>query len=82
MAHFHGLCHEKCAPRYVGGILEHRKLEFRGLKGQFDDKKANFRGLIAKIDHYRPTLATRTHLWLIFMDYGMGIVTYGMFEGF
>ena len=74
MAHFYGLCHRKCALRYVEGILEHRKLDFRGLKGQFDVKKANFRGLIAKIGHYRPILATRTHLWPIFMEYAMGIV--------
>ena len=39
---------------YVEGVLELRKLGFRGLKGQFDAKKANFRGLIAKIDHLRP----------------------------
>ena len=75
MAHFHGLCHRNCAQRYVGGILELRKLDFRGLKGQFDVKKANFRGLIAKIGHLRPILASRTYLWPIFMDYAMGIVS-------
>ena len=74
MAHFHGVCHGNCSLRYVGGILELRKLNFRGLKGQFDVKKANFRGLIAKIGHLRPILASRTHLWPIFMDYAMGIV--------
>ena len=74
MAHFHRLRHGNCALRFVGGILEHRKLDFRGLKGQFDVKKANFRGLIAKIGHLRPILASRTHLWPIFMDYAMGIV--------
>jgi hypothetical protein len=74
MAHFHGLCHRNCAQRYVGGILELRKLDFRGLKGQFDVKKANFRGLIAKIGHLRPILASRTHLWPIFLDYPIGIV--------
>ena len=74
MAHFHGLCHGKCALRYVAGILEHRKLDFRGLKGQFDVKKANFRGLIAKIGHYMAILASRTLLWPIFMVYAMGIV--------
>ena len=26
--------------RYVGGFLEFRNLDFRGLKGQFDGKKA------------------------------------------
>ena len=69
MTHFYGLCHGKCALKYVGEILEHRKLDFRGLKGQFDVKKANFRGLIAKIGHLRPILASRTYLWPIFMDY-------------
>ena len=74
MTHFHGLCHENCALRYVGGILELRKLDFRGLKGQFDVKKANFRGLIAKIGHLRPILASRTYLWPIFTDYVIGNV--------
>ena len=74
MAHFHGIGHGNCAVRNVGGVLELRKLDFRGLKGQFDVKKANFRGLIAKIGHYRPILATRTHLWPIFMEYAIGIV--------
>ena len=74
MAHFHGVCHGNCAIKYVGGILELRKLHFRGLKGPFNVKNANFRGLIPKIGHYRPILATRTHLWPIFMEYAMGIV--------
>ena len=69
MAHFHGLCHGSCALRYVGGVLEFKKLGFRGLKGQFDVKKANFRGLIAKIGHYMAILASRTQLWPIFMNY-------------
>ena len=75
MAYFHGMCHGNCALRYVGGILELRKLDFRGLKGQFDVKKANFRGLIAKISHLRPILATRTQLWPIFVDCAMEIVS-------
>jgi hypothetical protein len=74
MTHFHGLCHGKCALRYVGGILRHRKLDFRGLKGQFDVKKANFRGLIAKIGHLRPILASITYIWPICMDYVTGNV--------
>ena len=74
MVHFHIICHENCSLKYVGGILELRKLDFRGLKGQFDVKKANFRGLIVKIGHYWPIWATRTHLWPIFMEYAMGIV--------
>ena len=64
MVRFHGICHKNCALKYVGEILETRKLHFRGRIGQFDVKKANFRGLIAKIGHYRPILATRTHLFL------------------
>ena len=82
MARFNGLCHGKCALRYFRGILELRKLDFRGLKGQFDVKKANFRGLIAKIGHLRPILASRTNLWPIFMDYAMEIVPKGMLEVF
>ena len=74
MTHFHGLCHWKCALRYVAGIIEHRKLDFMGLKRQFDVKKANFRGLIAKIAHLRPILTSRTYLWAIFMDYVIGNV--------
>ena len=73
MIHFYRICHGKFDLRYVGGFLEFKKLDFRGLKGQFDVKKANFRGLIAKIGHYRPILATRTHPWPIFMEYDMGI---------
>ena len=51
MIHFHGLCHENCALRYVGRISELRKSYFRCFKVQFDVKKANFRGLIAKIGY-------------------------------
>ena len=32
---------------YVGGVLEFRKFNFRGLTGQFDAKIVNFRGPIA-----------------------------------
>ena len=74
MAHFHGICHGNCALKYIGGILELRKIGFGGLKGQFNVKKANFRGLIAKIGHYRPIWATRTNPWPIFMEYSMDIV--------
>ena len=74
MAHFDGVCHGNCSIRYVGGILKLRKLDFRCLKGQFDVKKANFRVLTAKIGHLRPILASRTHLWPIFMEYAMRIV--------
>ena len=59
-----------------------RKLDFRGLKGQFDVKKANFRELIAKIGHYRPISASKLHLWPIFIEYAMKIVTLGMLEMF
>ena len=41
MAHFHVVCHGNHALRYVGGVLEYRKLDLRGLKGQFDVKRAN-----------------------------------------
>ena len=74
MVHFHGICHRNCVLEYVGGVLELRKLDFRGLKGQFDVKKANFRGLIAEIGQFTPSLASRTHLWYIFMNYVVGIV--------
>ena len=60
--YFHGVCHRNCALKYVGGILELRKLLFGGQKGQFDVKKASFRGLILKIGHYWPIMATTTHL--------------------
>ena len=74
MAIFHGLCHGNCVLKYVGGILELRKFDFRGLKDQFDFKKPILRGLTAKIGRHRSILASRTHLWPIFMDYAMGIV--------
>ena len=66
MTNLHELCHRNCALRYIGGVLVLRKLDFRGLKGPFDVKKANFRRPIAKIGHYMPILASRTHLWPIF----------------
>ena len=69
MAYFHGLCHGYCALRYIRGVLELRKLDFRGLKGQFGFKKAKFRGLVAKIGLLRLILASRTHLWPIFIDF-------------
>ena len=56
MVHFHGIYHRKFDLPYVGGFLEFKKLDFRGLKGQVDVEKANFRGLIARIGHYRPIL--------------------------
>ena len=59
MAYFLGIFHGNCDLNIFGGVVEFRKLDFRGLKGQFDVKKANFRGLIAKIGHYRPILAIR-----------------------
>ena len=74
MPYFHEVCHGSCALRYIKGILVLRKLGFRGFKDQFDVKKANFRGLIAKICHYWAILASRTHLWPIFMEYAIGIV--------
>ena len=74
MAHFHRILYRNCVLEYVGGVLEFRKLDFRGLKGKFDVKKTNFRGLIAEISHLKPTLASRTHLWYIFMIYAVGIV--------
>ena len=82
MARFPGIRHGNCDPRYVGEVPEFRKLDFRGVIGQFDDKMANFRGLIAKIDRLRPILTSRLHQRPIFRDYGMGIVPYGMLEGF
>ena len=74
MDHFYGICHKNCDLRYVRGILEFRKSDFRGLKSQFDVKKTNFRRIIAKIGHLRSILASRTHLMPIFMDYVLGIV--------
>ena len=82
MAHFHGIYHGNCTLKYVGGVLELIKLDFRDLKGQFDVKKANFRGLIVKIGHYWPIWATRTHIRPIFMEYAMVIITLGILKGF
>ena len=65
MANFDELCHGNLCLRYVKGVLELRKLDFRGLNGQFDVKKAYFRGQIAKIGVYRPILATKIDPWLI-----------------
>ena len=62
MAYFLGIFHGNCDLRNVGGVLELRKLDFRGLKGRFDVKWANFRGLIAEIGYLRSIMASRTHL--------------------
>ena len=69
MTQFHVICHGNCALKYVGGVLVLRKLNFRALKAQLGVKKVDFRGLIAKFGRYRIILATRIHLWLIFMKY-------------
>ena len=74
MAYFHGFCHGNCAIRYIGGVLELGKLDFRGLKGQIDVKKADIMGLIAKVGYLRPILASRTPLWAIFMDFAIEIM--------
>ena len=74
MTHFHGKYYGNCALMNVGAVLEFIKLDFKGLKGQLDLKRASFRRLIPKFGHYWPILATRTHLWHIFMGYAMGIV--------
>ena len=74
MAHFHLLCHGNCSLRYVGGVLELSKLDFRGVKFQINVKKDDFRGLIAKIRYLRSILAFTTHIgrvsssWLGFED--------------
>ena len=74
MDHSHEIYHKNCDLRYIGGVLELRKIDFRGLKGQFDVKNDNFIGLIAKNGYLWPILAYRTYLWLIFMDCAMGII--------
>lgn len=51
-----------CALNYVGGILEFKRFDFRGLKDLFDVEKVNFRGSIAKSGHYRTIFASRTYL--------------------
>ena len=74
MTHFHGKYYGNCALMNVGAVLEFIKLDFKGLKGQLDLKRDSLRRLIPKFGHYWPILATRTHLWHIFMGYAMGIV--------
>ena len=49
MAHFHVVCHRNYALKYVGGVLEFRKLGFRDLKCQFDVKRPNLGAQKAKI---------------------------------
>ena len=82
MAHFHGLCHGNCALRYIGGVLELRKLDFRGLRVQFNVKKGHFRGLITKIGYLRLILASIMHLWAIFIEKVTVIVLLGILDGF
>ena len=36
---------------YVGGVLELKKFDIRGLNSRFDVKKANLRGIVAKIGY-------------------------------
>ena len=61
MANFHVVCHGNYALKYVGGVLEFRKLDFRGFKGRFDVKRPNFGLEKAKIGDLRPILGSRTH---------------------
>ena len=61
MAHFHVVCHRNYALKYVGGVLEVRKLDFRGLKCQFDVKRPNLGAQKAKISDLGPILDSRTH---------------------
>ena len=74
MTNFHGLCHGIYSLRYVEGILQPRKLDFRGLRGQFDDKNANFKGLGTKNGYLWQILPYGTHLGSILLDCAMGIV--------
>ena len=64
-----------CLLGILGGILELRKLNFRGLKGLFDVKKANLRRVIAKNGYLRPIITSRTHVRSIFMEYVIRIVS-------
>ena len=75
MVYFYKLYHRNCALRYVGWVLELRKLSFRGLKCQIDAKKAYFRELMGKIGHLRPIWAFKPNLCPIFMEYSIGNVT-------
>ena len=61
MTHFHVVCHGKYALKYVGGVLELRKLDFRGLKCQFNVKRPNLGAQKAKIGDLGPILDSRTH---------------------
>ena len=74
MANFLELCYGNCGLMDYRGILQPRKLDFRGVKGQFDVKKANFRGLTAKIGYLRLIFTSRDRLWPIVTDYVIGIV--------
>ena len=62
MVHVHDICHKNYALRCAGGVLELRKIDFRGLKDTFDVKKTNFRGPIAKMGYFRPFLVSRAQL--------------------
>ena len=74
MAHFHVVCLGNYAFKYVGGVLEFRKLDFRDLKGQFDVKRPNLGSQKAKISDLGRILASRTHNGPIYMIYAMGFV--------
>ena len=52
-----------------------QEVRFRGLIYQSDVKNVNFRGVIAKIGYFRLTLTSKTHLWPIFIDNAMRIVS-------
>ena len=74
MAHFHWLRYGNYVLKHIIEILGLQKLDFRGLNGKFYVKKAHFVGLLAKIGYSRLIFTARTHLWPIFMVYGMGNV--------
>ena len=81
MIHFYGLCHRSCALKCITGVLELRKLDFRGLKGQLDVKKAKIGELISKIGYLRPVLTSRIHLRPILMNFAIGVVLLRYVEG-
>ena len=73
MTHFDDLCHGNYALKYIGRVLELKKLDFGGLKSLFEVKNAIFGVLIAKIGYVWPILTSRSHLRPILMNFVMGI---------
>ena len=65
---------QKLSPKVRWRGSSSKKVKFWGSQRSIRYKKDQFQEFIAKMSHYRPILATTTHLLPILMEYVIGIV--------